>query len=49
MVRTLDSSLTDSVAPTGSGRSSTCRILHLRATCDAQQGIYDLHLLLEGI
>ena len=41
--------LTDSAAPTGSGRSSTCRIIHLLAHYDAQHGLDDLQLGLEGV
>jgi hypothetical protein len=41
--------LTDSAAPTGSGRSAACRILHLLAHYDAQHGIDDLQLVLEGM
>ena len=41
--------LTDSAAPTGSGRSATCRIIHLLAHFDAQHGLYDLQLSLEGV
>jgi hypothetical protein len=41
--------LTDSGAPVGSGRSATCRILHLLGHYDAQHGIDDLGLVLEGM
>ena len=41
--------LTDSAAPTGSGRSATCRIIHLLARYDAQHGLDDLQLALEGV
>ena len=41
--------LIDSAAPTGSGNSSTCRVVQLVAHFDAQHGLYDLQLLLEGM
>ncbi len=41
--------LTDSLAPTGSGQSTTCRILPLLVHYDAQQGVYDMQLELEGM
>ena len=41
--------LTDSAAPTGSGRSSTCRIIHVLARFDAGHATYDLQLALEGV
>lgn len=41
--------LTDSLAPTGSGQSATCRILQLLVHYDAQQGVYDMRLELEGM
>lgn len=41
--------LTDSAAPNGSGRSATCRIIHLLAHYDAQHGLDDLQLALEGV
>ena len=41
--------ITDSAAPTGSGRSATCRIGHLLAHFDAQHGIDELQLVLEGM
>lgn len=41
--------ITDSTAPTGSGRSATCRIVHLQAHFDAQHSTYDLQLVLEDL
>jgi len=41
--------LTDGLAPTGSGQSATCRILQLLVHYDAQQGIDDMQLELEGM
>jgi len=41
--------LVDSAAPTGSGQHATCRILHIQARYDAQQSIYEQHLVLEGM
>jgi hypothetical protein len=41
--------ITDSAAPTGSGRSATCRIAHLLAHFDAQHGMNDVQLVLEGV
>ena len=41
--------LIDSVAPTGSGRNATGRIVHVLAHYDAQHGMYDLQLQLEGM
>jgi len=41
--------LTDSVAPAGSGQSTPCRIVHLRAHYDAQHSVYELQLVLEGM
>jgi hypothetical protein len=41
--------LTDSSAPTGSGRSSACRIIHVLAHYDAQHGLDELQLGLEGV
>lgn len=41
--------ITDSAAPTGSGRSATCRIAHLLAHFDAQHGMDELQLVLEGL
>jgi hypothetical protein len=41
--------LTDSAAPSGSGQSSVCRIARILAHFDAQHGLYDLQLELEGL
>ncbi|MDQ2906003.1 MAG: hypothetical protein M3Y81_20985 [Chloroflexota bacterium] len=41
--------LTDSLAPSGSGQSASCRIQRLHAIYDAQQGAYELQLTLEGL
>lgn len=41
--------ITDSAAPTGSGRSATCRLAHLLAHFEAQHGIDELQLVLEGM
>ncbi|MGI9059735.1 MAG: hypothetical protein ACR2H5_14270 [Ktedonobacteraceae bacterium] len=41
--------ITDSAAPTGSGRSATCRLAHLLAHFDAQHSIDELQLVLEGM
>lgn len=41
--------LTDSAAPTGSGQNSVCRIARLLARFDAQHGVYDVQLELEGL
>jgi hypothetical protein len=41
--------LTDSTAPSGSGQSSVCRIVRILAHFDAQHGIYDVQLELEGL
>jgi hypothetical protein len=41
--------LIDSVAPGGSGLQSTCRITHVLAHYEAQKGIDDLQLTLEGM
>ena len=41
--------LTDSLAPTGSGQSATCRILQLLAHYNVQQGVDDMQLELEGM
>jgi hypothetical protein len=41
--------ITDSAAPTGSGRSATCRLAHLLAHFDAQHAIDELQLVLEGM
>lgn len=41
--------LVDSVAPTGSGQNSQCRLLSLRAHYDAQRGLAELQLTLEGL
>ncbi len=41
--------LADSAAPTGSGQSSVCRIVRLIAHFDAQHGIDELQLELEGM
>ena len=41
--------LIDSGAPTGSGNNVTCRITQLVAHFDAQQGMYDVQLVLEGM
>ncbi len=40
--------LTGSVAPTGSGQSATCRIVHISVHYDAQHGIDEMQLTLEG-
>jgi hypothetical protein len=40
--------ITDSVAPTGSGQSATCRITHLNVHYDAQQCVNEMQLILEG-
>lgn len=41
--------ITDSAAPTGSGRSAACRVAHLLAHFDAQHGMDELQLVLEGL
>ena len=41
--------LTDSVAPTGSGMNAPCRVIHLLAHFDAQHSINELQLSLEGV
>ncbi len=41
--------ITDGAAPTGSGRSATCRLAHLLAHFDAQHAIDELQLVLEGM
>jgi hypothetical protein len=41
--------LIDSAAPHGSGQQSTCRITHVLAHYDAQKGMDDLQLTLEGM
>ncbi|HEX7733561.1 MAG TPA: hypothetical protein VF458_01815 [Ktedonobacteraceae bacterium] len=41
--------LTDGAAPTGSGQSATCRVLALRAHYDAQHGLNELQVELEGL
>lgn len=41
--------LTDSIAPAGSGQSSVCRILKLEAHYDAQRGLNELQIGLEGL
>lgn len=41
--------LTDSGAPGGSGQNSTCRIVRLVAKYDAQQGVNEIELALEGM
>jgi hypothetical protein len=41
--------LLDSAAPTGSGQTSTCRIVRVLAHYDAQHGIDELELELEGM
>ena len=41
--------ITDSAAPTGSGRSAICRLAHLLAHFDAQHAIDELQLVLEGM
>ena len=41
--------LADSAAPSGSGQSSTCRILILRGHYDAGHGLNELRIELEGI
>jgi hypothetical protein len=41
--------LTDSVAPRGSGQSATCRITHILARYDAQSALDELQLELEGM
>jgi hypothetical protein len=41
--------LTDSMAPAGSGQSTPGRIVHLRAHYDAQHSVYELQLVLEGM
>lgn len=41
--------LTDSVAPTGSGQSTTCRIAHVHVQFDAQKGLNEQQLILEGM
>jgi hypothetical protein len=41
--------LTDSVAPTGSGQSSTCRVLVLHGHYEASHGLNALSIELEGL
>lgn len=41
--------LADSLAPVGSGQISTCRVLKLQAYYDAQRGLNELQLELEGL
>ncbi len=41
--------LTDSMAPAGSGQSTPGRIVHLHAHYDAQHSVYELQLVLEGM
>lgn len=41
--------LSDSVAPRGSGQSATCRITHVLARYDAQSALDELQLELEGM
>lgn len=41
--------LVDSAAPSGSGQNSVCRIARVLAHFDAQHGLYDLQLELEGL
>ena len=41
--------LTDSVAPTGSGQSSLCRVLGLHVNYDAEKGLNEMQLTLEGL
>ncbi len=41
--------LLDSTAPTGSGQNAQCRLLSLHAHYDAQHGLADLRLTLEGL
>jgi hypothetical protein len=41
--------LIDSAAPTGSGNNVTCRIVQLTTHFIAQQGVYDMQLVLEGL
>ena len=41
--------LVDSAAPVGSGQNSLCRIARVLAHFDAQHGMYDLQLELEGL
>ncbi len=41
--------LTDSIAPVGSGQQSTCRIAHIHVHFDAQHGINEMQLTLEGL
>ena len=41
--------LVDSAAPTGSGQNAQCRLLSLHAHYDAQHGLADMQLTLEGL
>ncbi len=41
--------LTDSVAPTGSGQQAMCRIVQSKVAFDAQKGLNEQQLLLEGL
>lgn len=41
--------LTDSIAPIGSGQNATCRIRQIQVHYDAQHGINQQHLTLEGM
>lgn len=41
--------LTDSIAPAGSGQSSLCRVLSLRAHYDARHGLDEMQIELEGL
>src|SRR5579859_20018 len=42
-------SLSDSVAPTGSGQSSNCRVIQSIVQFDAAKALYEHHLALEGL
>ncbi len=45
----LDSiTLTDSIAPRGSGQQAICRVIHIAMRYDAQKGIDEMQLTLEG-
>ncbi len=49
-LQTLDGiTLVDSTAPRGSGQSAICRIMRLQAHYDAQSGVNELQLTLEGM
>ncbi len=41
--------LTDSIAPAGSGQQSTCRIVHIAINYNAQNGVDEMQLTLEGL